>query len=84
MMVMSDTRMAAKYNKIVGAVGASLFFSGAIWLGLLIHSRRDYPEWVRYEFFPPLTPRLMVLFGLALLLIFCVRIGLSYLRQRRN
>jgi hypothetical protein len=74
--------MAAKYNKIVGAVGASLFFSGAIWLGVLIHSRKDYPEWV--DFFTPLTPRLMVLFGLALLFIFVVRIGLNYLRERGN
>jgi hypothetical protein len=76
--------MAAKYNKIVGAVGASLFFGGAIWLGVLIHARRDYPDWLRVEFFPPLTPRLMVLFGLALLLIFVVRIGLNYLRARGN
>jgi hypothetical protein len=74
--------MAVGYNKIVGVLGASLFFSGAIWLGVLIHSRKDYQS--RSEFFPPLTPRLMVFFGLALLLIFVVRIGLSYLREWGN
>jgi len=76
--------MAARYNKIVGAVGASLFVGGAIWLAVLIHSRRDYPESVRYELFPPLTPRLMVLFGLALLLIFVLRIGLNHLGEQEK
>jgi hypothetical protein len=42
--------MAARYNKIVGAVGASLFFGGTTWLGLLIYSRKNYPEVARYEF----------------------------------
>jgi hypothetical protein len=76
--------MAARDNKIVGAVGASLFFGGTTWLGLLIYSRKNYPEVVRYEFFPPLAPRLIVLFCLASLLIFGARIGLSYFRRRRN
>jgi hypothetical protein len=73
--------MTARYNKVVGAVGASLFLAGTTWLGVLIYSRRNYPEMARDEFFPPLTPRLLVLFGLAALLIFAARIGLSYLRQ---
>jgi hypothetical protein len=74
--------MAYRYNKIVGAVGASLFLGGTVWLGVLIYSRRGYPDVVRNEFSPPAIPRLMVLFGIVLLLIFCARIGLSYIRER--
>jgi len=76
--------MADRFNKIVGALGASLFFTGTIWLGALIYSRRDYPDLVRNEFSPPATARLMVLLGIVLLSIFGVRIGLSYLRKRRK
>jgi hypothetical protein len=75
---------AAKYIKIVGAVGASLFFGGITWVGALIYSCRGYPEAVKYEFRAPWTPRLTVFVGLALLLIFGARIGLSYLRKHAN
>jgi predicted MFS family arabinose efflux permease len=69
---------------MVGVVGTFLFLGGIAWLGALIYSIRDYPEAVKYEFRAPWTPRLMVFFGLTLLLIFGAQIGFSYLCQRRK
>jgi len=45
---------------------------------------RDYPEAIKYELRLPWTPRLMVFFGLALLVIFGAQIGVGYSRQRRK
>jgi len=54
------------------------------WLGLFNYSHRDYPEAIKYELRLPWTARLMVFFGLALLVIVGVRIGLHYLRGREE
>jgi hypothetical protein len=39
------------------------------WVMVLNYSIRDYPEAIKYESHLPWTPRLMVIFGLSLLLI---------------
>ncbi len=73
-----------KRPRWVGALGAALFVGGMTWLGLFNYSHRDYPEAIKYELRLPWTARLMVFFGLALLVIVGVRIGLHYLRGREE
>jgi hypothetical protein len=76
--------MHKKWLRWVGTVGAFLFLAGMTWIAVLNHSDRDYPPVVKYEVRLPWTPRLMVFFGPALLVIVGAERGLRYLRQHRK
>jgi len=75
---------ASKWPRWAGTLGAFLFLGGLIWVAVLNYFYRDYPEAIKYELRLPWTPRLMVFFGLALLVIFGAQIGVGYSRQRRK
>jgi hypothetical protein len=76
--------MHKKWPRSVGMLGAFLFLGGMTWVAVLTYSYRDYPEAIKYEVRLPWTPRLMVFFGSALLVIVGAQSGLRYLRQRRK
>jgi hypothetical protein len=61
-------------------LGAFLFLAGMTWVAVLTYSYRDYTEAIKYEVRLPWTPRLMVFFGSALLVIVGAHSGLRYLR----
>jgi|HubBroStandDraft_3_1064219.scaffolds.fasta_scaffold62204_3 hypothetical protein len=76
--------MHQKWPRWVGTLGALLFLGGMTWVAVLNYSHRDYPEAIKYEVRLPWTPRLMVFFGSALLVIVGAQSGLRYFRQRRK
>jgi hypothetical protein len=71
----------SKWPRCVGALGAFLFLSGITWFGLWSYSHRDYPEAIKYELRLPWPLRLMVFFGLALLVVVGVQMGTSFARR---
>jgi hypothetical protein len=66
----------------LGMIGVSLIVAGMMWVALLLHAIRDYPEAIKYEVRAPWTPRLMAFGGVALLVIAATGIGISRYRQR--
>ena len=56
----------------------TFFIEGVAWFALWNYSRRDVPDWIRYELRLPWPPRLMVFAGFALLVIASVQIVIRY------
>ena len=74
--------MHKKWPRWLGTLGAFLFVGGMAWVAVLNYSDRDYSEAIKYEVRLPWTPRLLVFFGSALLVIVGVQSALRYFRQR--